>query len=156
MQGYISRTYRGEQPPTDELVAIIRQLFQDYITENGRDCFDELDIQRVMKDKYYVQRWLMHLSQLRNCTFAMAGGQIDACIYTMIKALRWRKDENIRGITTDTLSPTLKEKGSLYLKNKDKDGWPLLVFALRKHTKGTESPELMKQHFLYYMDRIDR
>ena len=74
----------------------------------------------------------------------------------MIKALRWRKDENIRGITTDTLSPTLKERGSLYLKNKDKDGWPLLVFALRKHTKGTESPELMKQHFLYYMDRIDR
>ena len=62
----------------------------------------------------------------------------------------------ILGITTDTLSPTLKERGSLYLKNKDKDGWPLLVFAVRKHTKGIESPELMKQHFLYYMDRIDR
>ena len=60
------------------------------------------------------------------------------------------------GITSDTLSPVLKERGSLYLKNKDKDGWPLLVFAVRKHVKGIESPEIMKQHFLYYMDRIDR
>lgn len=60
------------------------------------------------------------------------------------------------GITSDSLSPVLKERGSLYLRNKDKDGWPLLVFAVRKHIKGMESPEIMKQHFLYYMDRIDR
>ena len=120
----------------------------------------------------------------------MPGDQIDTCTNNMIKALRWRKDENIRGmysidckflvfspkaasdprlyylnveiifniagINSDTLSPALKERGSLYLRNKDKDGWPLLVFAVRKHTKGIESPELMKQHFLYYMDRIDR
>ena len=70
------------------------------------------------------------------------------------KAIRIDADD-VR-INSDTLSPTLKERGSLYLRNKDKDGWPLLVFAVRKHTKGIESPELMKQHFLYYMDRIDR
>ena len=118
----------------------------------------------------------------------MPGDQIETCTNNMIKALKWRKDENIRGneyqnivilllsdrkksaisvnhslivilileITSDTLSPVLKERGSLYLKNKDKDGWPLLVFAVRKHVKGIESPEIMKQHFLYYMDRIDR
>ena len=28
-----------DQPPTDEQVAIIRQKFQDYITENGRGKF---------------------------------------------------------------------------------------------------------------------
>ena len=120
--------------------------------------------------------------------FDMPGDQIETCTNNMIKALKWRKDENIRGneyqnivilllsdrkkpaisvnhslivilileITSDTLSPVLKERGSLYLKNKDKDGWPLLVFAVRKHVKGIESPEIMKQHFLYYMDRIDR
>ena len=59
-------------------------------------------------------------------------------------------------ITSDKLSPLLKEKGSLYIKNKDKDGWPLLVFAVKKHVKGMESVELMKHHFLYYLDRIDR
>ena len=62
---------------------------------------------------------------------------------------------NILAITPD-LSPVLKEKGSLYTKNKDKDGWPLLVFAVEKHVKGLESPEIMKQYFLYYLDRIDR
>ena len=138
-----------DQPPTGQQLATIRQKFQDYIKENGRDCFDELDIKRVMREDYYVHRWFMHV-------FDMAGDQIETCTNNMIKALRWRKDENVRGLTAETLSPILKERGSLYLRNKDKDGWPLLVFAVRKHTKGIESPEIMKQYFLYYMDRIDR
>ena len=54
-----------------------------------------------------------------------------------------------------TPHPTLKQKGNLYMKNKDKDGCPLLVFAMAKHVKG-ELPQEMKQLFLYYLDRIDR
>ena len=138
-----------DQPPTDEQVAKIRQEVQEYITQNGREVFDEVDIQRVMTEDSYIHRWFKHV-------FYLAGEQLDTCVKSMIKALKWRKDENIRGITTNVLSPLLKEKGSIYMKNKDKDGWPLLVFAVHKHIKGEENPELMKQYFLYYLDRIDR
>jgi hypothetical protein len=55
------------------------------------DCFDDLDIKRVMREDYYVHRWFMHV-------FDMAGDQIETCTNNMIKALRWRKDENIRGM----------------------------------------------------------
>ena len=136
------------KPPTDEQVAKVRQRFQDYITEHGKDVFDELDIKRVMTEDFYVHRWFMHV-------FDAAGDQIDACVRKMTEALIWRKAQNVRGITTDTLSPVLKEKGSFYMKNEDKDGCPLLVFAMAIHKKG-ESPALMKQHFLYYLERIDR
>ena len=44
-----------------------------------------------MREDYYVHRWFMHV-------FDMAGDQIETCTNNMIKALRWRKDENVRGM----------------------------------------------------------
>merc|ERR1712055_1226302 len=77
-------------------------------------------------------------------------------VKNMITALKWRKDSKIRETTvSDKLNPILKQKGSLYMKNKDKDGCPLLVFTMAKHVKG-EYPEEMKKLFVYYLDRIDR
>ena len=55
------------------------------------ECFDEFDIKRVMTEDFYIHRWFMHV-------FDMPGDQIDTCTNNMIKALRWRKDENIRGM----------------------------------------------------------
>ena len=111
-----------DQPPSADQVSIIRQKFQEYITENGKgtliissvlnlalvrwynkrfnlvvkysvfvtDNFDALDVQRVLTEDFYVHRWFMHV-------FDMPGDQIETCTNNMIKALKWRKDENIRG-----------------------------------------------------------
>ena len=136
------------QPPTDEQVEKIRKGLQDHISENGKDVFEEVDVNRVMTEDFYVHRWFMHMHDAK-------GDQLEASIKTMISALKWRKVEKIREITADKLNPMLKQKGSLYMKNKDKDGCPLLVFAMAKHVKG-ECPEEMKKQFLYYLERIDR
>ena len=136
------------QPPTDEQVTKIRKGLQDYISENGKDDFEEADINRVMTEDSYVHRWFMHM-------YGGKGDQLEECIKYLISALKWRKDRKIREITADKLNPMLKQKGSLYMKNKDKDGCPMLVFAMAKHVKG-ECPEDMKQLFLYYLERIDR
>ena len=58
----------------------------DYLIDN----FHEMDIHRVLSEDYYVHRWFMHV-------FDMPGDQIETCTNNMIKALKWRKDENIRG-----------------------------------------------------------
>jgi len=137
-----------DQPPTDEQISTIRTKFQDYISENGKDVFEEVDINRVMNDDAYISRWFMHV-------YDSKGGQMDSCIQSMIGALKWRKKENINGLTADNLNSAVKEKGSIYMKNKDKDGCPLLIFAMAKHVKG-EYPEDMKKLFVYYLDRIDR
>ena len=44
-----------------------------------------------MREDFYVHRWFMHV-------FDMAGDQIETCTENMIKALRWRRDENVRGM----------------------------------------------------------
>ena len=50
----------------------------------------------------------------------------------------------------------MKETGELYVHGRDKDGKVLLVFAVKKHVKGTESMDELKRFFIYYMERIDR
>ena len=59
-------------------------------------------------------------------------------------------------ITADDVNPRLKENGELYVHGRDKDGKVLLVFAVKKHFKGTESMDELKRFFIYYMERIDR
>ena len=54
------------------------------------DVFDELDVQRVMHEDYYVHRWFMHV-------FDDPGDQVETCLKALIKALKWRKDESVRG-----------------------------------------------------------
>merc|ERR1712080_699752 len=119
------------------------------MSENGKDVFDETDVTRVMEEDLYVNRWFMHYYDAK-------GDQLEACVKNLITALKWRNDSKIRETTvSDKLNPVLKQKGSLYMKNKDTDGCPLLVFAMAKHVKG-EYPVEMKQLFLYYLERIDR
>jgi len=136
------------QPPTPEQIKSIRTKLQDYISENGKDFFDEVDINRVMNEDAYVSRWFMHMYDAK-------GDQLESCTQSMIAALKWRKQENINDLTVDKLNVDVKQKGSIYMKNKDKDGCPLLVFAMAKHVKG-EYPDEMKKLFVYYLDRIDR
>jgi len=136
------------QPPTPEQIKSIRTKLQDYISENGKDFFDEVDINRVMNEDAYVSRWFMHMYDAK-------GDQLESCTQSMIAALKWRKQEKINDLTVDKLNVDVKQKGSIYMKNKDKDGCPLLVFAMAKHVKG-EYPDEMKKLFVYYLDRIDR
>ena len=136
------------RPPTSEQIATIRKKFRDHISEKGKDNFEDVDINRVMNEDDYVKRWYMH-------KYDAKGDQLETCVECMIAALKWRRDEKINSLTAAMLNPELKQKGSIYMKNKDKDGYPLLVFAMAKHRKGQYADD-MKKLFLYYLERIDR
>lgn len=59
----------------------------------------------------------------------------------------------IRGADLDE---TLKAKGSLFLRNRDLDGKQLLIFEVKKHTKGAANMDDMQNMFLYFLERVDR
>jgi len=136
------------QPPTKQQLTTIRKQFQDYISENGPSVFDEADFNRVMKEDAYVSRWFMH-------KFDSKDDQLQSCVQSMIKALKWRKQEQINDLTLDKLNPNLRQKESIYMKNKDVIGYPLLLFSMGKHIKGENSEET-KKLFIYYLEKIDR
>ena len=100
-------------PPTSEQIATIRKKFQDHMSANGKSSFDDVDINRVMNEDAYIKRWFMH-------KYDTKGDQLENCFECMIVALKWRKNEKINCLSAAMLNPELKEKGSIYMKNKDK------------------------------------
>lgn len=50
----------------------------------------------------------------------------------------------------------MKDLGELYVHGRDKDGKLLMVFAVRRHIKGTENMDDLKKFFLYQLERIER
>jgi hypothetical protein len=59
-------------------------------------------------------------------------------------------------VTVEQLNPRLKGHGELYVHGRDKDGKVLMVFAVKKHIKGTEKMDDLKTFFIYMMERIER
>ena len=56
----------------------------------------------------------------------------------------------------ENLNQRLKGHGELYVHGRDKDAKVLMVFAVKKHIKGTEAMDDMKKFFVYMMERVDR
>ena len=59
-------------------------------------------------------------------------------------------------LSSEDLDQGLKSKGSLFIRNRDKDGKQLLIFDVKKHVKGVIAMDEMQKVFLYFLERIDR
>jgi len=72
------------------------------------------------------------------------------------KGLAYLSVCTVTDLTSNDLDEGLKAKGSLFLRNRDKDGKQLLIFDVKKHVKGVVPMEEMQKVFLYFLERIDR
>ena len=63
---------------------------------------------------------------------------------------------SILDLSEKDLSEGLKSKGSLYSKNRDKEGKKMLIFDVKKHVKGKDPMPEMKKFFLYHVERRER
>lgn len=138
-----------ERPATAEEIQILREHVNLHITENGSDLFHPKDVERFMKQDDYVSRFFMHCTDMPN-------DHIKNTVEMVIRSFKYRLERNIRDLTSNDLGEDLKAKGSLYLRNRDKDGKQLLIFDVKKHVKGVVPMEEMQKVFLYFLERIDR
>ena len=131
------------------------------------DNFEAVDIERVMNEDFYVSRFFMH-------NYDEAGDQCEISVEMIISTMKWRKTMGVNGesyilsfgncllillllaLTAEDLKESIKERGNLYVHNKDKDGKKLLVFNVKQHRRGEEPVEDMKKFFLYCLERVDR
>lgn len=137
------------EPPTPEQVAYIRNKISNYIDDNGQDVFDSRDINRIRTEDAYVERFFMHV-------YDLPGSQEDNAVNMAVNTFKWRKELKVNDVTMEQLNPRLKGHGELYVHGRDKDGKVLMVFAVKKHIKGTEKMDDLKTFFIYMMERIDR
>ena len=96
----------------------------------------------------YVSRFFMHVADV-------SGNQIDNAINMIYRSFKFRKENNPAELTSADLDEGLKNKGSLFLRNRDADGKQLLVFDVKKHIKGAANMEDIQKMFLYFLERVD-
>ena len=74
----------------------------------------------------------------------------------ILRSFKFRKEKEVHSLTSANLDDGLKNKGSLYLRNRDADGKQLLIFDVKKHIKGAANMDDMQRMFLYFLERVDR
>ena len=88
--------------------------------------------------------------------FCISGDHIKNTQEMIIRSFKFRQEKGVRTITSADLDQGLKDKGSLYLRNRDADGKQLLIFDVKKHIKGSAVMDDMQRMFLYFLERVDR
>lgn len=102
-----------------------------------------------MTNDHLVTRFFCHVQEV-------GGDQVTNAYNMVINSFQWRLKKAVADIKEADLSPSIRDKGVIYLHNVDKEGKKLLVFEVKKHQKGKESMEDLKTYFLYMIERTER
>lgn len=137
-----------ERPPTATEIETIRHKVAAKYQDSGQD-YNLEDYKRLMNQDEYVSRFFRHVAEL-------SGDQIEHALAMIYRAFKFRKDNNPRVIKSADIDQGLKNKGSLFLRNRDADGKQLLVFDVKKHVKGAANMDDIQRMFLYFLERVDR
>lgn len=69
--------------------------------------------------------------------------------------LIWRQSFGVNDITAKTLNQEYLTDGSIYAHNKDRDGKPLLIISIKKHSKSRNQEDLLRI-IVYWVERLQQ
>lgn len=139
---------QGEGPSGEEIHQI-REIVTRRLAEEAAEEYDQVALGRVHSDSAYVTSFFKHV-------FDNPGAQVEEAASMILRTLKWRQEQGAGGLGEADFPPGILERGTLFARNRDRDGRKLLVFCVGKHIKGTEKMEDMKKFFVYYMERLAR
>ena len=137
------------RPPTNEEIIELRERIKALVSEIEEDLIDARDLKRILNDDKYISRFFLHCTNIPGDHFKHTEEMI-------IRVLKWRKENKILDIKSNDLEDSLKNKGALYLRNRDVDGKQLLIFDVKKHIKGVNKINDVHRMFHYFLERVDR
>ena len=88
--------------------------------------------------------------------YDMPRDQEDEALDMIVNTFKWRREFGVEEISLSEFRQESLDRGSLYSRNRDRDGSKLLVFAVGKHIKGVEKMIVLKRFFIYYLERLER
>lgn len=145
----VDRMESEDTPPTNEQIETVVKEVKTKVEDEGKELFHPKDIEKLMSSDEYMTRFWIH-------TFFMPGDRVVNTVNMVVNTFKWRKQFGVHEITENVLDKKLKEKGALYSCNRDRDGFKILVFCIRKHVKDPQSMQSMKEFFVYILDRLER
>lgn len=135
-------TYERKQ----ELVENIRQAFIRLIESNDeeKDQFDELDIEKVKKFNWTIERHLLNTNWKHDLAFE-----------NLIENLRWRKEFGVNQLKEQDFPAEFYRSGSFFDYETDKLGHSIIYIRGRLHKKISDWTPLFKKFFVFIVNKIE-
>jgi len=137
------------EPPTEGEVQEVRAILAKKVEDIQSEELDQAFLARIATEPDYLARFWKHV-------FANPGPQEEETAIMIVNTARWRKEFGSGEIHDSDFTVQLLDRGTLFSRNRDKDGMKLLVFCVGKHVKGIEKAEDMKKFFVYHLERLTR
>uniref|UniRef100_A0A2P2I585 Motile sperm domain-containing protein 2-like n=1 Tax=Hirondellea gigas TaxID=1518452 RepID=A0A2P2I585_9CRUS len=137
--------YPDPPEPSKEEISTLRSSAKEKFEELGLSTFDSRDVARLNTDDGYVRRFLMHVDNDQTQALTM-----------VVDTFKWRKENAVNDITSETVNQNLFELGNLFVHNYDSDGCRMLIFIVSKHVKGVTNMDDLKEFLIFWMERLER
>ncbi|XP_030372788.1 motile sperm domain-containing protein 2 [Scaptodrosophila lebanonensis] len=134
-----------DKKPTPEQITEVRKRFLEKMEfEPPEDAFHDKDIARIKDNDI----WLSQLLQVYDL-------DVEKTLQRLWENCAWRKSFGVNEIDESNVNAEYLHDGQIFVRNKDKDGKPLLILSMKKHSKSQNSDELMRI-IVYWIERIHR
>ncbi|XP_050301003.1 motile sperm domain-containing protein 2-like [Anthonomus grandis grandis] len=127
------------------LVEEVRSKFLQQVQEKGQNCIHPKDYERIKQDNHWLQRFIAHKEQ-----------NVKEALDMMWNAVTWRKDFGVNDINEGTIKMDIIVRGAFFPHGVDKDGYHILIFKLKMHSKGAVDANDLKRCIVYWFERIER
>nr|NP_001261456.1 uncharacterized protein Dmel_CG32407, isoform B [Drosophila melanogaster]NP_729113.1 uncharacterized protein Dmel_CG32407, isoform A [Drosophila melanogaster]AAF50729.2 uncharacterized protein Dmel_CG32407, isoform A [Drosophila melanogaster]AGB94151.1 uncharacterized protein Dmel_CG32407, isoform B [Drosophila melanogaster] len=135
----------SDQDPTPEQISQVKtSILQRLEKEPPAEPFHPNDLKRITDSDL----WITKLLQVYDF-------DVEKCITRLWDNLAWRKSFGVYDITEANLNQEFLNDGSIYVHNKDRDGKPLLILTIKKHSKSRNQEDLLRI-LVFWIERLQR
>lgn len=134
-------------PSSYEIQELRTKFFQKLEEEHGstKGYIHPADYARINNSDDWLRRFLIHHDLDMNSALNM-----------LWETCEWRKANRVHEINEHTVNLEYLEEGSLFVRNRDRDGKSLLIFKCKKHVKGQKDLDDLKRCVIYWFERTER
>ncbi|KAH8364140.1 hypothetical protein KR084_002954 [Drosophila pseudotakahashii] len=133
-----------QQPSAEQISQVKTSILEKLEKEPPAVPFHPDDLKRITDSDL----WITKLLQVYDF-------DVEKCIIRLWDNLAWRQSFGVYDINETNLNQEYLNDGSVFVHNKDKDGKPLLILTINKHSKSRNQDDLLRI-LVFWIERLQR
>ncbi|KAH8415683.1 hypothetical protein KR222_008664 [Zaprionus bogoriensis] len=135
---------KGVKPTPEQINEVKTRFLQRLEAEPPAVAFHPSDLARIRDSDVWIEQ-LLEAYKL----------DLEKTITRLWENCEWRQSFGTNDINETNVNQDYLHDGEVYVHNQDKDGMPLLIVTLSKHSKNKSQEELMRL-IVYWVERVHR
>ncbi|XP_037722649.1 motile sperm domain-containing protein 2 [Drosophila subpulchrella] len=133
----------SDQEPTAEQISQVKDsVLEKLDKELPAVHFHPADLKRITGSDLWISKLLQAYDF-----------DVEKCIIRLLDNLAWRLSFGVYDLSETNLNQEYLNDGSVYVHNKDKDGKPLLILSINKHSKSRKQEDLLRI-IVFWIERL--